>query len=491
MFANLTTFLRDLEERDDLHRISTAVDPQFELGEIIRQFWSRQPDQAGPAILFEKVSGFTFPIVANLLGTESRLCRALRVESLDELGSKALHLFQPNLPVSMLGSLKLMPQLGKLTHLSPKTVSQGSCQQVVNMGRELNLLSLPAPQFYPHEAGPLINAGQLYTQTPDGRTQHIGSYPVLIIDERRLAVLWRPTDQLETLHKQYQAAGQPLPFAITVGGDPVSAMMAHFPILFGLDPLAWGGFLKKKSYEIVPCHSNKLKVSAESEFVIEGFIPADPQAIDQEGIGLSFGENGYSGIVPVAEATAITHASKPTWHTTVWGENCPEEFWMRKATERTMLPLIRLFHPELTDLNLVRSGYGRFILFFSFRKSYAYQARNLMSFLWSLPPFQDCRYLIAVDENIDVQQENQVWHQFSLECHPGRDSLFQDGPTEQLHGNQIHGNHSVVNPPGNRIGFDATRKRNDEAGPLRSDVTLSLDPHLRSSVKQRLDELGL
>lgn len=486
MFANLTTFLRDLEERDDLHRISAAVDPQFELGEIVRQFWNKRTDQAGPALLFEKVKGSPFPIVANLLGTEQRLCRALRVESLDELGARALHLFQPNLPVSMLGSLKLLPQLGKMTHLSPKTVSQGACQQVVNMGRELNLLSLPTPQFYPHEAGPLINAGQLYTQTPDGRVQHIGSYPILIIDEHRLAILWRPTDQLEALHKQYQAAGQRLPFAITVGGDPVSEMLGHFPILFGLEPLAWGGFLKKKAYDVVPCHSNPLKVAAESEFVIEGFLPADPPVIDQEGIGLPYGENGFAGIVPLAEATAITHASKPLWQTTVWGEDCPEDYWLRKATERTLLPLVRLFHPELVDLNLCRAGHGRFILFFSFRKSYAYQARNLMSFLWSLPPFQYCRYLIAVDADIDVQHESEVWHRFCLECHPGRDTMPFDGPTDLEATAQ-----ATVHPPGNRLGFDATRKRTDESGNSRSEVDLSLDEELRRLVGKRLAELGL
>ncbi|MCA9039509.1 MAG: UbiD family decarboxylase [Planctomycetaceae bacterium] len=486
MFANLTTFLRDLEERDDLHRISAAVNPQFELGEIVRQFWNNQPDQVGPAILFEQVIGSPFPIVANLLGTEQRLCRALRVESFDELGARALHLFQPNLPVGMLGSLKLLPQLGKLTHLSPKTVSQGPCQQVVNMGRELNLLSLPVPQFYPHEAGPLINAGQFYTQTPDGRVQHVGTYPILIIDEHRLAILWQPTDQLESLHKQYQAAGQSLPFAITVGGDPVSSLMAHFPILFGLEPLAWGGFLKKKSYEVVPCHSNKLKIAAESEFVIEGFLPADPQVIDQEGIGLPFGENGFTGIVPLAEATAITHSSKPTWQTTVWGADCPEEYWLRKATERTLLPLIRMFHPELTDLNLCRAGHGRFMLFFSFRKSYPYQARNLMSFLWSLPPFQYCRYMIAVDADIDVNQEKAVWHQFNLVCHPGRDTMFHNGPTEQFDGSQ-----PTQNPPGNRLGFDATRKRPDEAGSPRSEAVLELEPEFQSAVKSRWSELGL
>ncbi|MEZ6047314.1 MAG: UbiD family decarboxylase [Planctomycetaceae bacterium] len=449
---------------------------------------SRQtPRQSAPALLFQKVKGTNAPVVANLLGTRERLCRAMRVESLDELGERAVHLFQPNLPVSMLHTLKLMPQLGKLTHLSPKTVSQGPCQQVVNMGRELNLLTLPVPQFYPHEAGPLINAAQLYTQTPDGRTQHIGAYPVLIIDERRLAILWRPTDRLEQLYQQYQSVGQPLPFALTIGGDPVSNMMAHFPILFGLEPLAWGGFLKKKSYEVVSCHSNGLKVAAESDFVIEGFLPADPQVIDQEGIGLPIGENGFAGILPLGEATAITHSSQPTWQTCVWGSSCPEEYWMRKATERTLLPLLRLFQPELTDINLIASGHGRYILFFSFRKTYPFQARNLMSYLWSLPPFQYCRYMIAVDEDVNVQDEESVWHRLSIETHPGRDSFFHEGPTEQLRGTQIE----YVPQPGSRMGIDATRKQPEESSSPKSEIPLQLEPDFVSAVRARLSELGL
>jgi len=485
MFNNLTTFLRDLEDRGELLRVSTEVNPQFELGEIIRQLW--QQAEESPAVLFENVTGSEIPVVANLLGTESRMCRALLVDSLEELGARALHLFQPNLPVNLVGSLKMMPQLGKLTHLSPKTVSRAQCQQVVNMGRELNLLKLPVPQFYPQEAGPLINYGQLYVQTPDGKTQHIGSYPVLVLDEHRVTILWEPNRQLQGIYSLYQAAGQPMPFAVVIGGDPVAHLMAHFPILFGLDPLAWGGFLKKKPFEIVQCRSNQLKVSAEAEIVLEGLLAVDPPVVDLEGIGLPFGESGFSGVSPIAEITAVTHCSQPTFSTTVWGTDSPEEFLLRKATERTLLPLLRLFQPELVDLNLTREGHGRFILFFSFNKSYPYQARNLMNFLWSLPPFQFCKFVIAVDADIDVQQESSVWHQLGVHMHPGRDMLLHDGPPDVV-GN-LH--QQVVTTSGNRMGIDATRKLPQEEGKSPHADQFQLETGLQQQVQKRWQEFGL
>lgn len=486
MFNNLTTFLRDLEDQKELLRISAEVNPRFELGEIVRQLWE-QGEQQAPALLFENVSGSSIPVVANLLGTEKRLCHALKVDSLDELGARALHLFQPNLPVSLVGSLKMMPQLGKLTHLSPKAVSRAHCQHVVKMGRELNLLELPVPHFYPEENGPVINFGQLYVQTPNGDRQHVGSYPAVILDEHRIALLWEPTQPLQEIYKQYQQAGQPLPFALVIGGEPVSQVMAHFPILFGLDPFSWGGFLRKKPLEVVQCRSNQLKVAADADLVLEGLLPIDPPVVDLTGIGLPFVETGFVGLNPIAEITAITFSDRPVYHTTVWGTACPEEFWLRKVAERTLLPLLRLLQPELVDLNLIREGHGRFILFFSFKKTYPYQARNLMNFLWSLPPFQYCKFVVAVDAEVDVQQESTVWHQLSLQTHPGRDHVLHDGPPDKL-GDLLP--HAVI-ISGNRMGLDATRKYPEEQGNQSSRVPFKPEAETATQVKTRWSELGL
>src|SRR5574341_1035044 len=75
-FDDLQSYLRALEKRGDLHRVSVEVDPVLEITEIA----TRMVRDGGPALLFERVAGSPFPLAINFLATHKRIELALGQE---------------------------------------------------------------------------------------------------------------------------------------------------------------------------------------------------------------------------------------------------------------------------------------------------------------------------------------------------------------------------------------------------------------------------
>src|SRR5712691_1711555 len=69
MHPSLRTFLDLLRREKDLVTVDTEVDPYLELAEVHR----RVIERGGPAILFKRVKGSSFPVVTNLFGTAKRI----------------------------------------------------------------------------------------------------------------------------------------------------------------------------------------------------------------------------------------------------------------------------------------------------------------------------------------------------------------------------------------------------------------------------------
>ena len=94
---DLQDFLRLVEQRGQLRRITAPVDGDLEAAAIA----DRVLAMGGPALLFENVKGSSMPLVLNLLGTVERVAWSMgleRVEELEELGSRLALLQQPKPP---------------------------------------------------------------------------------------------------------------------------------------------------------------------------------------------------------------------------------------------------------------------------------------------------------------------------------------------------------------------------------------------------------
>ena len=83
-FKDLQHYIKELELRQDLKRVTAPADPVYEITEIA----DRMVKNGGPALLFENVKGSSYPVAINLFGTLERTCFAFGVQNFDEIGDR-------------------------------------------------------------------------------------------------------------------------------------------------------------------------------------------------------------------------------------------------------------------------------------------------------------------------------------------------------------------------------------------------------------------
>ncbi len=130
MYPDLDDFISDLAKRGLLARVSEPVSPDLEIAAVTDR--ACKSPGGGPALLFENPTGFNLPVATNIYGSYERMCLALGVKTLDDLASEIDQLMTPQMPAGIMDALKMLPMIGRLKDLMPKTVKDAQCHEVVN-----------------------------------------------------------------------------------------------------------------------------------------------------------------------------------------------------------------------------------------------------------------------------------------------------------------------------------------------------------------------
>src|SRR5262245_18021329 len=129
MYPDLTDFLTDLDKRKLLVHVADEVSPDLEIAAVTDR--ACKLANGGPALLFEKPSGFDMPVASNVFGSLERMCLALGVKNLDALAAEINQLMTPQMPEGLMDAIKMLPMVNRLRDLMPKTVKDAPCQEVV------------------------------------------------------------------------------------------------------------------------------------------------------------------------------------------------------------------------------------------------------------------------------------------------------------------------------------------------------------------------
>jgi len=149
-YENIRDFIAILEQRSELVRIKAEVDAVLEIAEITDRV-SKEKGTANKALLFERVRNSRFPVLTNAFGTMQRMCLALEVTKLDDIGQRIRDIVDPtNLfpgpGVGIMDKLQMLPKLAELSNYFPKTVKKAPCQDVVLTGEQVDLATIPVLQ---------------------------------------------------------------------------------------------------------------------------------------------------------------------------------------------------------------------------------------------------------------------------------------------------------------------------------------------------------
>jgi 4-hydroxy-3-polyprenylbenzoate decarboxylase len=256
---------------------------------------------------------------------------------------------------------------------------------------------------------------------------------------------------------------------------------ASFPVPEEFDGLLWAGLLRGKALDVVKARTSGLEVAADPELVVEGHLdPADPPV---EVVCAGSGEHyELRRWAPVMRVDAVTHRNNPVMPVIIPG-SFGDTRWLNKAVERLLLPMIASAAPEVVDCALPSFGGSLRYALVSIRKRYAGQARKVASALWGISPLMSVKFVIIVDEHVDVQDERQVWAQVGANVDPARDIFAHCGPA-------LPSDHSSNATLANHLGMDATDKIPGEApGPWPQPLCAA--EQVRQLVERRWSEYGI
>ncbi len=490
-YKDLRDFIAVLEQRGELVRITTEVDPNLEMTEIA----DRTLRAGGPALLFEKPKGFDTPVLANLFGTEQRVALGMGAEQLSALresGEILAYLRQPDPPKGMRDLADKAPLLKQVLNMSPKTVRNPACQYHAKQGDEVDLLQLPIQTCWPGDAAPLVTWPLVITRGPGKERQNLGIYRMQLLGRNKLIMRWlsHRGGALDYREWQLQHPDKPYPVAVALGADPATTLGAVTPVPDAISEYAFAGLLRGSKTELAECFTplcrdHGLQVPASAEYILEGYLA--PGEMADEG---PFGDHtGYYNEVerfPVFTVEAITSRESPIYHSTYTGRPPDEPAILGVALNEVFVPILKKQFPEISDFYLPPEGCSYRIAVVTMRKEYPGHAKRVMLGVWSfLRQFMYTKFVIVTDEDVNARDWKDVIWAMTTRMDPRRDSVFIDNtPIDYLDFA------SPVAGLGSKVGFDATGKwpgetERDWGEPI------AMDPAVKQRVDAMWDDLGI
>jgi len=480
-YKDLHEFISLLETRGELVRIKTMVDPELEITEIT----DRVSKALGPALLFENVKGSDFPVLINAYGTIKRMAMSLQVEHLDDIGAEITELLQmaDNVPTTMLGKVKLLPRLAELSSFFPRMVKSGSCQEVVSMQPDLD--QFPILKCWPQDAGRFITLPQVYTRNPRTGKRNLGMYRLQVYDKNTTGMHWHMHHDGAANYRASQEMGKEIiEVAVALGGDPAITYAATAPLPPDVDELIFAGFLRKKPVDLVRCRTIDMEVPADAEIVLEGYVDLAESRLEGP-FGDHTGYYSLAGDYPVFHIKCITRRKDAVYPTTIVGQPPQEDCYLALATERIFLPLLKFQLPEVVDMHLPMEGVFHNCVLVAIKKSFPGHARKVMHSLWGMGQMMFAKYIVVVDENVNVQNVSEVMWKVFNNADPRRDTMIVEGPLDVL-------DHSAPLPLyGSKMGIDATRKWPEEGHTREWPEDIVMSPEIKALVTKKWSEYGI
>ncbi|MEO0513711.1 MAG: UbiD family decarboxylase domain-containing protein [Planctomycetota bacterium] len=342
-YPNLRDFVDALDAAGELHRVTAPVSSMLEITEIAdrvsksaaahvsehaRTFDPHHCHLGGKALLFENVQTpegqAKCPLLINAFGSYRRMEMAMGCtdSGFDGLAERVASLIKPEPPSSLLDKLKKGVELAKIAGQVPsKVVKSGVCQEVVNVGDDINLYDLPIIKCWPddgdprkcgyelspEEAGTASGGGRYITLAgmytihpddagkPDGEprpSRNVGMYRAQLLDQTHTAMhwhmhhdgashwrAWKKHNAKLQKSPNHEIVKSPnpkgMPCAIVLGGESVLPYSATAPLPPGISELMLAGFLNQGSIKLVKCKTIDMHVPANAEIVIEGYVSTD------------------------------------------------------------------------------------------------------------------------------------------------------------------------------------------------------------------------
>jgi len=381
------------------------------------------------AVLFPAPGGHPIPVVANLFADRNWIADSLLVPA-DQLLSRFQHAVRHPLPWV--------------------EVPVGPVHEIIH--REVDLLrQLPIPKHNEHDSGPYITAALLIARNPNTGIQNVSIHRCQVSGPDRIGVLLLPR---HTKHyfRMAEEAGEALEIALVIGVHPACILASQAIAALDCDEMEIAGALLGQAVEMVKCRTNRVRVPAHAEIVIEGRIL--PKVREPEG---PFGEfpqyYGPRADREVIQVDAITHRKNPIFHTIVGGG---VEHLLLGAIPReaTLLDHLQRSFPSVRDVRLPRGGTCRYHLAVKIDKTSAGEPKNII--MGAFGGHYDLKQVVVVDMDVDIDDATEIEWAIATRFQADRDLVVVSG----AQGSKL--DPSSADGVSAKMGIDATKPLSTE-----------------------------
>jgi 4-hydroxy-3-polyprenylbenzoate decarboxylase len=412
---DLRDWLERVDEIGELIRIKEPIDSNEEMSAIGYLVAKQNPS---PAILIEKTKGYEkSPVGAmhlwNILGPSLKRI-ALTLEEPPETPT-----------VELIRRVK-----DKLKQrIPPREVPRNQARFYENTktGDQIDLEALPIAKHWPLDGGRYAGTADcVITRDPDSGYLNVGTYRMMLQGKNQVGLYLSPGKDARLHITRAWQKGDAIQVAACWGIDPLFMVIGSQTFAKNISEYEYAGGIKGRPIPVVRGTTTDLLIPANAEFVIEGVIR--PNSVKSEG---PFGEfPGYYGRpeagCPLVDVTAVHYRNKPILTNALMADYPSNEqsgFFSIIRSARIWDDFDKLGIPGIQGVYCHPAGAGGFgMTAISLEQRYAGHAAQALALAAQVPGgAYYTKWIIAVDEDVDPTDINQVIWAMSSRCNPIED----------------------------------------------------------------------
>jgi 2,5-furandicarboxylate decarboxylase 1 len=360
------------------------------------------------AVLFHAVGLEAQQLIGNVTGSRSRIARAFGV------GTKEL-------TTEIRRRLALKPEVFEVAR------GEAPAQEIMLTGAQADLTALPVHLQHGEDGAPYISSAMDFAIDQSSGFTNVGIRRLMLRSPQEAGVDLNSPSDLRAIYEASARAGRPLPVSFVIGAHPVDhvAAVLRLPV----DELSLVASLRAEPLPVVKCITNDIRVPADAEWVLEGYL--DPRGhVESEG---PYGEFlGYYGSVkrnPVFHLTAITRRREALFQTaTIGGRALGRTDTAPLNGVRTEVMIWRALEAAVREplaVHATTSSGGMFNLRVALRQRVAGEARNAIAACFGALP--NVKNVFVVDPDIDIFSDQQMDWALATRFQADRDLVVMSG----------------------------------------------------------------
>jgi UbiD family decarboxylase len=360
------------------------------------------------AVLYRAVGPERAELAGNVMGGRARLAAAFGVK-----------------PGGLLAEIqRRLKRKGEIVEI---TRTEAPCQAVMLTGDDADLTRLPVHLQHGADGAPYISSSIDYVIDPKTGWTNVGLRRLMLRSANEAGIdLVAPSD-LRAIYEANAAAGKRTPVSFVVGAHPIDHVAGVMRL--AVDELGIVASLRDAPLPVVKCLTNDIRVPADAEYVLEGYLD-ERGHVESEG---PYGEFlGYYGAVkrnPVFHLTAITRREDALFQTsTIGGKTLGRTDTAQLSALRTEVMIWRALQAAVREpvaVYATTSSGGAFNVRVALRQRVPGEARNAIGAC--MGALANCKNVFVVDPDVDIFSDEQMDWAMATRFQPDRDLIVMSG----------------------------------------------------------------